>query len=433
MTNKLKTKLPKYVSRTDFGVYRFVRNIPQDLIPTVGKRRFYRVLGADFAEGMKAYPKAVADYDALVGAYSKETPTREAILSLVKDKFGEDASLRLARGDVDDNLEGALTDFSAELDGKVSEEVAVRLYDASLPATVMSMSEVLTRYATHKDSGDANKDRLLMNRVEQTRRYLRECLGATAVDATPVEKLTRKDANRLRDYLMPKMKPNSVNRIVGQARTALNFCIKEDDLNIRNPFLGVIIKGAGASKEDRLPLTEQDISLLDGVYDAPDDISALWATLRDTGARLSEITYLEVGDVSLQDKSVAIRPNSLRGELKTSSSTRTIPLSDKALTALQALRVGKGDEEAIFTRYARPRGADGASQMLMKRLRKHITDPKKSIHSLRHSMKDALRNSGCQEELAKALLGHSDGSVASRYGSGYDLPTMREALEKTWR
>ena len=68
----------------------------------------------------------------------------------------------------------------------------------------------------------------------------------------------------------------------------------------------------------------------------------------------------------------------------------------------------------------------------MKRCRKVVKDKKKFIHSLRHSMKDSLSNSGCPEELAKALLGHSDGSVASRYGSGFTLDVMREALLKAW-
>ena len=48
-------------------------------------------------------------------------------------------------------------------------------------------------------------------------------------------------------------------------------------------------------------------------------------------------------------------------------------------------------------------------------------------------MKDALRTSGCPEELGKAILGHSDGSVASRYGSGYTLDVLRRAMEKAWQ
>ena len=51
--------------------------------------------------------------------------------------------------------------------------------------------------------------------------------------------------------------------------------------------------------------------------------------------------------------------NGFRKHLKTTSSIRTIPLSDNAISSLQALRQGKGDDEAIFTRYARPRGSAG--------------------------------------------------------------------------
>ena len=100
---------------------------------------------------------------------------------------------------------------------------------------------------------------------------------------------------------------------------------------------------------------------LNKVFDAPDDcrcpvgyLAGHWRSSK------SEIVYLAVEDVDLQNKSVAIRPNSLRGSLKTASSERTIPLSDKALEALQVLRQGKEADEAIFTRYARPRGADSA-------------------------------------------------------------------------
>lgn len=432
MSAQSKDKLPKYVFRTAFGVFRFKRNVPTDLRETTGKRFFYKVLGKDYRDAMKAYSGALVEFDAFVASYRQEAPARETILEIVKNEYGEDAMLQLERGQVDTNLDFALQDLSAKLEGKVSEEVATRLYDASLPEMALSMSECLDRYFAHKKTGDDDKDRLPKNLVERTRKYLREALGATAVDAMPVEDLTRKDANRLRDYLMSQMKPNSVKRIVGQARTALNFCIKEDDLNLRNPFQGVIIKGAGASKDDRLPLTEQEISLLDGVYNAPDDICALWHTLRDSGARLSEVVYLTVKDINLQDKSMSIRPNAFRDELKTASSLRTIPLSETSLNALQVLRQGKDDDDAIFTRYAKPRGADSASALLNKRLRKHITDPKKSIHSLRHSMKDKLRNAGVQEELAKSIMGHSDGSVASRYGSGYDINTMRDALVKVW-
>ena len=432
MSSQSQDKLPKYVFRTAFGVFRFKRNVPQDIRATVGKTFFYKVLGKDYKEAMRSYSTALLEFDRFVSAYRNEAPVRETILEVVKAEFGEEAMLQLARGQVDENLEFALMDLSDKVEGSVSEEVSARIYTGSLPEASLSIAECIDRHFTHKKSGDEDKDRLVRNLGERGKKYLTEALGRQAVYEMPVEALTRKDSNRYRDLLLSKMKPNSVSRLLGHTSTALNFCIKEDDLNIRNPFQGVIIKDAGATKDDRLPLSKEDIYELNNSFDAPDDVDALWTTLRDTGARLSEIVYLAVADVDLQNKSVAIRPNSLRGSLKTASSERTIPLSDKALEALQVLRQGKEDGEAIFTRYARSRGADSASQMLMKRLRKVVKDPKKTIHSLRHSMKDSLRNSSCPEELGKALLGHSDGSVAARYGSGFTLEVMREALAKTW-
>ena len=68
----------------------------------------------------------------------------------------------------------------------------------------------------------------------------------------------------------------------------------------------------------------------------------------------------------------------------------------------------------------------------MNRLRKVIADKKVTMHSLRHRMKDKLRNTGCPEHLSMAILGHSANSVASNYGSGYALDVMREAMVKVW-
>lgn len=433
MSKTSKDKLPQYVYRTAFGVFRFRRNVPKDVVEISGRKLWYKVLGKTYKDAMGAYSAALAAFDVFVKSHRNEAPVRETILELVRNEYGDEAVHMLVRGQVDENLDYALQDLSSKLEGQVPEEVSVRIFDASLPPMKVSLKQVMDRYSAYKATGNADKDRLLLNLLKRTQRACEEVLGHTAVNVEGVEKITRKDVNAVRDYLFGTgLKLNSVVRIISQAQASLNFCIKEDDLNITNPFQGVLIKGAGASKEDRLPLSTEELSELDTVFDAPDDIAALWTTLKDTEARLSEIVYLEVQDVNLQDRSVSIRPNTFRTNLKTTSSVRTIPLSDKALPALQALRQGKEGSEAIFTRYARPGGADSASQMLMKRLRKVVKDSKKSIHSARHSQKDALRNSGCPEELAKAILGHSNNTVASRYGSGDTLEVMRTALEKTW-
>jgi integrase len=86
----------------------------------------------------------------------------------------------------------------------------------------------------------------------------------------------------------------------------------------------------------------------------------------------------------------------------------------------------------VFPIVAKDRGADSCSAMLMKRLRTVITDKKLTMHSLRHRMKDKLRNTGCPEAISMATLGHSTNTVAANYGSGYALEVMREHPEKTW-
>ena len=208
-----------------------------------------------------------------------------------------------------------------------------------------------------------------------------------------------------------------MTRNLGVIRTALNDVITEQSLSIPNVFTNLKIKGAGASKEDRHFLTDAHIAITTPCY--PDDplAWALFVTLTDTGARLSEILGLEVRDLDLQVRSITIFPNGIRS-LKTKGSNRTIPLSRRAAEVFQGHRQGEEDGEAIFPEYARPRGSDTASAMMMKRLRTVITDRKLTMQSLRHRIKDRLRNTGCPKAVSMAILEHESNTAATNYGSG---------------
>ena len=61
-----------------------------------------------------------------------------------------------------------------------------------------------------------------------------------------------------------------------------------------------------------------------------------------------------------------------------------------------------------------------------------ITDRKQTMHSLRHRMKDGLRNTGHPEAISMAILGHGANTVASNYGPGYELEIMREHMDRVW-
>src|SRR5262245_11746940 len=79
-------------------------------------------------------------------------------------------------------------------------------------------------------------------------------------------------------------------------------------------------------------------------------------------------------------------------------------------------------------------GGSAASQALMTFLRRiGITDRRKVVHSIRHSIKQALRDAGCPKDVRDAIQGHSSGDVAETYGSGHAVLSMAEWLERASR
>lgn len=148
------------------------------------------------------------------------------------------------------------------------------------------------------------------------------------------------------------------------------------------------------------------------------DLRMIWGLLEGTGCRLAEIIGLRIEDVCDVEghiPHIIIRPNPVR-RLKNLSSRRSVPIIGDALrAAVEALsEVDSG--EYLFPRYARPRGADAASAVLMKHLRGFTQDRRHSIHSLRHNMKDKLRLVDIEKTVQDLILGHAAPSVGEQYG-----------------
>src|SRR5262249_7489847 len=114
---------------------------------------------------------------------------------------------------------------------------------------------------------------------------------------------------------------------------------------------------------------------------------------------------------------------------------RKVPLGGPCLQAAKdalAKTSSLGRTEGpLFPRYGRNGGSSAASQALMKFLRKiGITDRRKDVHSIRHSVKQALRDVVCSKDVRDAVQGHSGGDVAETYGSGVSLEVKRDWLEQ---
>jgi len=425
-------KLPPYVFRRPNGSYRYKRNVPKKLRPLIGKDTLYRQLGDSYAEAMQNLPKVHAQIEQLFKTEA-QIPSNERALAIIQGALGDEVADQVLAGQVVEYSQEdyALNDLARDIAGELPQDVVRQVYAGRLQAEAMTLQTALGEYQEYKLEDDPDS-RETQQRVARLRKDLADAIGAQRVKTTPLTEITRADANALRDHLLARMKPSSVKRYITVVRAAVNYVIAEHTLNIPNVFNGVRIKGATATAEDRDPISDQDINAALPSFQDDPVAHALFVALRDTGARLSEIVGLEVKDVDLQQRSITIQPNTIR-RLKTKGSKRTIPVSQSALELLKEHRMGKDDQDPLFSDYARPRGNDAASAVLMKRLRKTISNPKVTIHSLRHRMKDKLRNSGCPEDVSLAILGHSANTIAANYGSGYAIEVMREHMEKAWR
>lgn len=444
-------KLPPYVEKknTD-GIYRYRRRVPAKLVEIVGKVRFYRNLGRGKDDIVSKWTTVHREYEALIvqakdtlalqqemsveakKEYEKKSD-RDKVLFLVEQHYGKDsAELLSAGGVIDRNFEGALMGLADDLHGRISPVTEAILHSGKVPDAVITLASAIDGYYAYKTiKGDELKNKRLHNRLMANKRNLIKCWGAVRVEKTPIEQLTRKDANAYRDFLLQDTKPSSVSRNISTVSAVINWNAKENALDVSSPFNGIIIKNSAHTKNDRLPLTADEVRQVNGVM-KDTSVFPLWVLMRDLGMRTAEASGLLVGDISLQNKILDIKANSFRS-LKTNISERTVPISAEMIELLQPYRQGKDDNEPLFDRYGHDTGSANASSAMRKHFRKVITHERKVPYSARHTMEDALRNSGCDSNLIDAIIGHTTGTVSSRYGQGYNTDIMRDALEKVWK
>jgi integrase len=432
MSDDMPLKLPRYVFRRANGSFRYKRNVPLHLRALIGKATLYRQLGDSYKEAMQNLPLVHARIEALLEG-EKEKSARERSIEIIRGALGDEVADMVLANAVPEysEIEDALNELGKALHKqKLPSEIVEQVYSGKLRQEVITLETVLKDYVAYKsDTPKAEKE--ITQRVERLRKDMQHIYGKQKLKYVSLSDISRQDANDLRDHLLSRVSANSAVRMLGVVRTAINHAIVEHSLNIPNVFTNLRIKGAGASKLDRLPLSDTQIVNLEPAYSNDITAWALFVCLRDTGCRVSEIAGLRVKDCDTDKECLIISPTPWR-TLKTNNSHRSVPLSPEAIKALEEVSQGKDPEAPLFPQYAKERGGDNCSAMMMKRLRTIITDKKLTMHSLRHRMKDKLRNTGCPEAISMAILGHGSNTVAANYGSGYALDVMREHMKKVW-
>ena len=121
------------------------------------------------------------------------------------------------------------------------------------------------------------------------------------------------------------MSANPVAKYKNTLNAAYKWRIKENCLEITSPFSGLLIKGAGSSKVDRLLLQDAHIQPLEPAMKDGELAWALYVLLRDNGVRVAEIAGLRVQDSDTNKRCLTITPTPWR-RLKNKTSERSVPL-----------------------------------------------------------------------------------------------------------
>nr|WP_249170878.1 tyrosine-type recombinase/integrase [Burkholderia vietnamiensis] len=249
-----------------------------------------------------------------------------------------------------------------------------------------------------------------------------------------MDDLSREDAHK---YVAKEQargnKSGTIRRRLNVLKAVIETFFREREVNRKNPFSSTPIPTEGQDAKKRKPLATADLhTLLDACKAADDDIRWLVAILADTGARLSEIAGLALGDIKLDVEvpHIVIQPHPWRS-LKNTASERTVPLVGAALWAAQRIvKEARKGQRFAFPRYASEAGTKGthASGTIAKWL--GTLKIPHTAHELRHTMADRLRDVQCPEDIRFAIGGWATKAVGAKYGSGYGLKVKAEWLAK---
>lgn len=251
---------------------------------------------------------------------------------------------------------------------------------------------------------------------------------------------TRADMVRLKDKLIADRKPLTVNKLLTQLSSVLDWA--ENNGYIEKGYHKGLKIEKGAESE-REPLTQDQVATLMSHANGRSATDwKRWALSLGalTGARIGELYQLNQDDVKQVDgiTVIDINRNDQDKTLKNDFSVRQVPLVDGAY----------GFSLAAFLEWvaAEPgRLFKQKEHYFNKPLNDALREPlglevggSQSFHSLRHSLCGLLKAAATPEVIAQSITGHSSGNITyDLYAGSQRVPVetlhtaLRNAFEKT--
>lgn len=137
-----------------------------------------------------------------------------------------------------------------------------------------------------------------------------------------------------------------------------------------------------------------------------------------TGMRVGEVLYLKWKHVDFENRKLVVCGNvvEVKGKSKeqntpkTNKSNRTIPLNDRAVESLQALKALNPNGTRVVATKNNEIVSPSSMRRVMGGINRQcgITDIKDKVHALRHTFAVMLISSGADIKAVSELMGHSD-------------------------
>lgn len=235
------------------------------------------------------------------------------------------------------------------------------------------------------------------------------------------------------------MSPETINdKALAALSSTMTFAMKRD-LIPSNPCAGVSLPAKNKGVKPRAKFETEDLRK---IFSQPEfsgrpEGAFFWIPMLAlfAGMRLEEIGSLQCSDIRQSGEIWYIDLAADGRRLKTMSSAREIPihqdLLNKGLLAERDRSAKRG--EWLFDLAADRHGI--RTSAFSKKWGKWMTrigldDPRLTFHSFRHTFTRKCRDSKIPKEVMEHLTGHAEVDVSDGYGSGYDLGTLNDYVQR---
>ena len=269
-------------------------------------------------------------------------------------------------------------------------------YIGSTSAPTPSIAHIIEDYLLSRPERSRRNDRLQLNK------WLGDKLGKK-----PLTQIDQFDLYEFFEEQGEKLSKSSIGVLKAAMSNVYNWATKQRDLGINfNPLRGLDLSEYGHDGVEKRPFSSDELHRLFSLTMTAGDWVAL-AVLITTGMRGGEL--MQVNGIKLHN---GIRHFDLRyiPAAKTKGSRRLVPVRDDLQVTLP-LQTNQTRLNAIIRK-------------------EWPNDPSVSLHSLRHSFKDLLRDLEVSKELNDYITGHGQGDVAGEYGIGPSLAKRLEIINR---